>query len=190
MTQSIDRRAALAALVGGAITLAAPPAFAQSTPSARQILRQLGADPAKIVMPGERVTVRELTRRRDLRHIAPSIDIQSINFAFGSARIPRPELWKIEEIAIAMRTILNRKNDEVFLVEGHTDAVGTNDNNLRLSRARASSVAVELAGFGVLQRTMETIGYGEEDLLVPTPGPEWRNRRVTLRRITDLVIYR
>jgi outer membrane protein OmpA-like peptidoglycan-associated protein len=36
-------------------------------------------------------------------------------------------------------------------------------------------------------RAIDTIGYGEDDLLVPTPYAEWRNRRVTLRRVTDFV---
>ncbi|MBO6636585.1 MAG: OmpA family protein [Roseitalea sp.] len=189
MTRILDRRTALAVLAGGAATLSAlPQALAQSTPTAAELLERLGADPSMVIAPDARVTVRELTRRRDLRRIAPSVDIQSINFAFGSARIPQNETWKIDEIASAMRQLLRRRGRELFLIEGHTDAVGSNDANLRLSRARARSVAAELARSGVRRDAMETIGYGEEDLLVPTQRADWRNRRVTLRRVTDLVI--
>ena len=41
--------------------------------------------------------------------------------------------------------------------------------------------------FRVPARALETIGYGEEFLLVPTQQENWRNRRVTLRRFDDFV---
>ena len=41
--------------------------------------------------------------------------------------------------------------------------------------------------FGIPRRALETVGYGEEYLLVPTQNEDWRNRRVTLRRVTDVV---
>lgn len=41
--------------------------------------------------------------------------------------------------------------------------------------------------FGLPYRALETVGYGEEYLLVPTQNEEWRNRRVTLRRIDEFV---
>ncbi|WP_306118311.1 MULTISPECIES: OmpA family protein [unclassified Roseitalea] len=185
MTSTINRRAALGVFAGS--LAAATPALAQSTPSAATIMRQLGADPRFAIEPEARVSVDELKQRHDLRRIAPSIDIRSINFAFGSARIPRSELHKVEQIAIALRRMARRRPREIFLVEGHTDAVGSAASNLRLSDARARSVARELVAFGVPRRAMETIGYGERYLLVPTQAPEWRNRRVTLRRITDFI---
>jgi outer membrane protein OmpA-like peptidoglycan-associated protein len=42
--------------------------------------------------------------------------------------------------------------------------------------------------FGVPRRALETVGYGEDFLLVPTQAPEWRNRRVTLRRFEDFLM--
>ena len=123
-----------------------------------------------------------------MREYAPSIDIQAINFEFGSARIPLEEQWKVEEIAIAMRRILRRNPREVFLIEGHTDAVGSNYANQLLSEDRAASLKRILARrFNVDPFALETVGYGEEYLLVETLRPEWRNRRVTLRRVTDFV---
>ena len=41
--------------------------------------------------------------------------------------------------------------------------------------------------FGIPRRALETVGYGEEFLLVPTQNENWRNRRVTLRRFDDFI---
>lgn len=158
------------------------------TPSAAQIERSLEAAPKMRVRPDERVTIREFKRRPELRRRAPSIDIQSINFAFGSAEVPHSQYAKIENIATAMERILRRNRREVFLIEGHTDAVGSHASNQRLSEARAASIkSVLVREFGIPRRALETVGYGEDFLLVPTENENWRNRRVTLRRVTDLV---
>ncbi|MGB7336934.1 MAG: OmpA family protein [Salaquimonas sp.] len=173
-------------------------AFAQSAaPSAAQIEKSLSVQPTRKIRREDRVMRkdfgRDLRRRSDVRDrvriAAPSIDIQAINFEFGSARIPRSEQWKVEEIAIAMRRILRRNRGEVFLIEGHTDAVGSNYNNQLLSEDRAASLKrVLVRRFNVDSYALETVGYGEEYLLIQTPREEWRNRRVTLRRVTDFVV--
>lgn len=158
-------------------------------PSALQIERQLEAAPRLRVRPEERVTIREFKTRPDLRRNAPAIDIQSINFAFGSAEIPYSQYGKIENIAEAIDGLLRRDRRHVFLIEGHTDAVGSWGSNLRLSEARAASLKDVLVNeFGIPRRSLETVGYGEEFLLVPTQNEDWRNRRVTLRRITEQVV--
>lgn len=173
------------------ITATLVPEFALAqpgTPSATQIERSLGAAPKARMRPGERVTIREFKRRPELRRNAPSIDIQSINFAFGSAEVPRSQYVKVKNIAIAMENILRRDRRELFLIEGHTDAVGSQASNLQLSEARAASLKTVLVReFGIPARSLDAVGYGEDFLLVPTQSEEWRNRRVTLRRVTDMV---
>jgi outer membrane protein OmpA-like peptidoglycan-associated protein len=174
-----------------AIALMAMPglAFAQaSTPSATQIERQLEAAPRVKIRPDQKVTVREFKRRPELRRMAPSIDIQSINFAFGSAEIPSSQYGKVENIADALERMLRRRPGTKVLIEGHTDAVGSAASNLALSERRAASLKQTLVReFGIPRRALETVGYGEEFLLVPTPNENWRNRRVTLRRFDDFL---
>ena len=76
----------------------------------------------------------------------------------------------------------------MFLIEGHTDAVGSDDDNLSLSDRRAEAVALALSQqFQVPAENLTTQGYGEQYLKVPTQGPERLNRRVTVRRITPLL---
>lgn len=180
-------------LVSAAAALAMIPALpggaqAQSMPDSNAILRKLEARPRRRVAPEARVTIEQFKRSPRLRHAAPSIDIQSINFAFGSAAIPPSERWKVGQIASAINRIIRRDRHEIFLVEGHTDAVGSRSANQALSEARAASLASILVNrYGVPRHAIETIGYGEDYLLVPTPYENWRNRRVTLRRVTDFV---
>jgi Outer membrane protein and related peptidoglycan-associated (lipo)proteins len=184
----MNRRTLLAGL---AAVVAAPSlALAQEpkAPSAGQILRQLDAAPRRRIRPEERVTIQEFRRRQDLRRAAPSIDIQAINFEFGSATIPRSEYRKVREIADALSRLAQRRRGALFLFEGHTDAVGSRESNQILSERRAASLKrVLVTEFGIPSRMIETVGYGEDFLLVDTPYEDWRNRRVTIRRIDEFV---
>lgn len=180
---------ASAAAASGAIALPSI-VFAQDRggPSSGQIMRQLDAAPRRRVRPEERVTIQEFRRRPELRRAAPSIDIQAINFAFGSAEIPRSEFGKVREIATAFDQLGRRRRGARFLIEGHTDAVGSRGSNQILSERRAESLkSVLVREFGVQPRILETVGYGEDFLLVDTPLEDWRNRRVTIRRIDEFV---
>ncbi len=177
--------------VAVSVLAGAAPAFSQaSTPSAAQIERQLDAAPQRRLAPERRVTREQLRRRPEIRRMAPSIDIQSINFEFGSAEIHPSQYGKIENIADAMERILRRKRGAVFLIEGHTDAVGSFASNQILSERRANSLRrVLVQEFGIPRRALDSVGYGEEYLLVPTENENWRNRRVTLRNVTEVIRY-
>jgi outer membrane protein OmpA-like peptidoglycan-associated protein len=174
-----------------ALALLALPTVASAQdamPSASQIERKLEAAPRVKIAPNKRVTVREFKQRPELRRMAPSIDIQSINFAFGSAEIPYSQYGKVENIATAVERLLRRRPDTRILIEGHTDAVGSDYSNLVLSERRAASLRQTLVReFGVPRHALETVGYGEDFLLVPTQNENWRNRRVTLRRVEDFL---
>jgi outer membrane protein OmpA-like peptidoglycan-associated protein len=183
----LNRRTFAAALVAA---VAAPTlAFAQArTPSGMQIERQLDAAPRMRLKQNQRVTVQEFKRRPDLRRAAPSIDIQSINFAFGSAEVPNSQYDKVENIADGLRRILRRQRNARVLIEGHTDAVGSFASNQLLSERRAEALKrVLVREFRIPARALETVGYGEEFLLVQTQSENWQNRRVTLRRFDEFV---
>ena len=77
---------------------------------------------------------------------------------------------------------------ELFLIEGHTDAVGGAATNLALSDRRAESVALALSEiFGVPAENMIVQGYGERYLKVQTRPPSRATAASPLRRITWLV---
>lgn len=76
--------------------------------------------------------------------------------------------------------ILNKYEDTEILLEGHTDATGTEEHNLELSRARAQSVANYLAGEQVKATRFTIMGYGESQPVASNDSSEGRamNRRV------------
>jgi iron complex outermembrane receptor protein len=67
-------------------------------------------------------------------------------------------------------------------VTGHTDTVGSDAYNMRLSRRRAESVASELEKKGIASSEIEIVAKGKRDLLVPTADGvrEPQNRRVQI----------
>ena len=67
-------------------------------------------------------------------------------------------------------------------VTGHTDTVGSDAYNMRLSRRRAESVAAQLEKDGVASSEIEIVAKGKRDLLVPTKDGvrEPQNRRVQI----------
>jgi len=81
-----------------------------------------------------------------------------------------------------LAAILNKYDDTEILIEGHTDATGSNDYNMTLSRNRASSVAVHLEAAQVLPTRFTIMGYGEEQPVADNTTDSGRaaNRRVEL----------
>ena len=67
-------------------------------------------------------------------------------------------------------------------VTGHTDTVGSDAYNMRLSRRRAESVAARLEKDGIASSEIEIVAKGKRDLLVPTADGvrEPQNRRVQI----------
>ena len=114
--------------------------------------------------------------------------MDTLTFEFGSASIPESEIPKLEGVASAMQRLLEEKPGETFLLEGHTDAVGSDLANLALSDKRAESVAQALTNvFEIPPENLATQGYGEQYLKVKTEERERENRRVAIRRVTPLV---
>jgi outer membrane protein OmpA-like peptidoglycan-associated protein len=78
--------------------------------------------------------------------------------------------------------LLNDNPDIRIRIIGHTDDVGKDDYNLRLSRGRSESVKKEMVKRGIASERIETAGRGELDPIVPNDSDEHRqmNRRVEI----------
>ncbi len=148
-----------------------------------------GALLAPPVQPVERAyTLDEVLRNEGVRAYSPRIDLDSITFEFGSSTIANDQMRSLADLGRAMEDILAEHPDEVYLIEGHTDAVGSDYDNLILSDRRSEAVAVALSqNFNIPPENLITQGYGEQYLKVNTDGPEQRNRRATVRRVTELL---
>jgi OmpA-OmpF porin, OOP family len=135
-----------------------------------------------------RYSLDEIRYSPSVRQLMPSIDLDTINFESGSWDIPPDQAAKLQVIADGLNRAISRNPREVFLIEGHTDAVGSDVDNLSLSDRRAESAAELLTQqFQVPAENLTSQGYGKQFLKIPTDGPERRNRRVTIRRITPLL---
>ncbi|MCK7475185.1 MAG: OmpA family protein [Rhodopseudomonas palustris] len=72
-------------------------------------------------------------------------------------------------IADGLNRAIERNPREVFLIEGHTDAVGSDVDNLSLSDRRAEAAATLLTQqFGVPAENLTSQGYGEQYLKIQT----------------------
>src|SRR6516165_6097269 len=123
-----------------------------------------------------------------LRERMPRVDLDTVTFDTGSWEVAPDQVERLAVIADGINRAIAANPSEVFLIEGHTDAVGSDIDNLSLSDRRAESVALVLSQqFGVPPENLTTQGYGAHYLKIPTPAPERANRRVTVRRITPLL---
>jgi outer membrane protein OmpA-like peptidoglycan-associated protein len=133
-------------------------------------------------------TVEDVKRSARLRDSVRRIEVGSLTFDTGAATIARSQVGLLSKVANAMLAMLEDNPGEVFLIEGHTDAVGSDQANLVLSDARASTVARILTDFyDVPPENLVTQGYGERYLKVQTQAAEPLNRRVAIKRITPLI---
>ena len=142
--------------------------------------------------PVERVqrlySIDEVKRSSRIRDMVRRLELGDLTFDTGAATISQDQVANLSKVAGAMLQLLKKNPAETFLIEGHTDAVGSDIANLKLSDARAATVAQILTDFyHIPPENLATQGYGKRYLKVQTDLAEPLNRRVTIRRITSLV---
>ncbi len=142
--------------------------------------------------PVERVervySIDEVKSSARLRDKVRRIDLDTVTFPSGSAEVPLAQARTLRKVAEAMEQVLDKDPGETFLIEGHTDAVGSDRANLILSDKRAETVASLLTEvYGIPPENLQVQGYGERFLKIRTEAAEQQNRRVAIRRVTSLV---
>ncbi|MEN8169453.1 MAG: OmpA family protein [Pseudomonadota bacterium] len=105
--------------------------------------------------------------------------LKRINFKSGTAVIPESSKPLIAKV----NTIIGRLDAEKVIVQGHTDSVGADSVNLKLSKQRAVAVADYISSLGS-GYPLEHVGYGEAN---PIASNETAEGRATNRRV-DLVV--
>ncbi|WP_146010336.1 OmpA family protein [Acidimangrovimonas sediminis] len=123
-----------------------------------------------------------------VRYLAPEIDVKPLTFPTGSSAISNTEADNLSTLGKVMAQMVQEDPTQVFLVEGHSDAVGDRASNLALSDARAEAAAqVLVQEYGVPPENLVTQGYGESDLKEQTQGASAVNRRIIVRPLGKLL---
>lgn len=133
-------------------------------------------------------SLRQVRVIKEVRELAPLVELDTITFQTGSAAIQPDQARDLARLGTAIKDIVTERPGEVFLIEGHTDAVGSASSNLALSDRRAETVALALTEyFDVPAANLVTQGYGETVLKIRTLDSEVANRRASVRNITQLL---
>lgn len=102
----------------------------------------------------------------------------NITFDTGSSEVKPTSFSVLNNLA----NTLVKYQDTRINVAGHTDSIGSDQANLRLSQQRAYSVRNYMIDRGVAAQRMNAIGYGETRPIADNATPEGRarNRRVEI----------
>jgi len=106
---------------------------------------------------------------------------KTILFDSGKSTIKSVSYGVLKEIT----TILGEYPNAKFSIEGHTDSVGSDVSNLKLSESRASSVMTFLIEKGVASNRLTSTGFGESKPIADNATNEGRakNRRVEINLV-------
>lgn len=102
-----------------------------------------------------------------------------VQFAFDSADILPRARTQLDAVAQGIKLL---PESHSVLIEGHTDALGTPQYNLQLSRKRAEAVKRYLVSeHGLNAQRLKTIGFGEGRPMDGADASKPENRRVQFR---------
>jgi outer membrane protein OmpA-like peptidoglycan-associated protein len=166
------------------------PACGPKAKPARPVAVSVPPPPSRPMPARNREVVDEFKRRGfDAREVGEGVIVYLPTvylFEFDSASVDQDARKQLREIA----TILN---DDILagrrvIVEGHADAIGSQQYNQALSQRRADAVTAELVAGGVVSDRITKRAFGKERPLEPNKmsdgkdNPEGRakNRRVAL----------
>ena len=101
---------------------------------------------------------------------------RNLEFETGKAVIRSTSFSSLDELS----ALLKKKTTFRLLIEGHTDNVGSDASNLKLSQRRAEAVKKYLTDKGIDATRIVSKGYGEMEPVADNKTAEGRqrNRRV------------
>jgi outer membrane protein OmpA-like peptidoglycan-associated protein len=139
------------------------------------------AEPEAEATPSTTAAVKS-ERIQDCQSPPANVRITPVDFAIqfrsGSAEIAPAS----QDTLIQIAKILSLSPDKCILIEGHTDAIGNPDSNLRLSRERAHAVhrfITDRAGLDA--NRIQAIGKGQTEPLKNLDPRDAKNRRVVFK---------
>lgn len=154
-------------MVGGPV-LAADDHLLTANPTAQDFIRLLAPAPA--------AKTRGIKPLAEVAAEPAYADVPVITFEFGSAELTPSARQVLDQLAAALQS--PQLSGGRFLIEGHTDAVGSAAYNQALSERRAQAARDYLATRDGGAARLDAVGKGESELLDATDGPSEVNRRV------------
>jgi len=105
-------------------------------------------------------------------------DLGTVYFDFDAATVQPDAQRMLADLGTDLR-----RQQRAVVIEGHADAVGSDEYNLALGERRAEAVRRFLFNTGVPAQQMSTVSFGESSPAVEGTGENvWRlNRRVEIR---------
>ena len=180
MTSPSSRRGLVVGLCLGAAGLLPLSAVAQDydiksfqshTPSSAELIESL-----KSTEPPSGTKFRSV---RPVQATRPKAVALAVQFEFGSAQLTPDAKAVLNNLGQALGSPDLKANS--FLIEGHTDSVGSDEYNQQLSEARAATVKSYLTGsFGIAPSRLDTVGRGEAQPLDKANPEAGVNRRVQI----------
>ena len=160
------------AALGLALALGTPAAAAADEPNVKLYEQQLSADElAQKLFPPKMRSIVAIDQPE------PEVVGFPIQFEFNSAALTPEAKPYLDEVGKMLK--LEHLTSERLVIEGHTDAVGSDAYNQRLSLQRAKSVARYLnQTHGIGAERLEIRGLGESQPLPEVAPTDGRNRRV------------
>jgi outer membrane protein OmpA-like peptidoglycan-associated protein len=122
-------------------------------------------------------------RMRSLEPTLPTV-FGNLQFAFSSAKILPESTQFLNALGTALQSPYLAH--ERFRIEGHTDNVGNDTVNMRLSARRAQSVKEYLTNyFGIDSERLTAVGRGKSEPIASndTPAGQQKNRRVEIVKL-------
>lgn len=110
--------------------------------------------------------------------VGAKFELKNIFFEFGKAT-----LTKESEIELDKLFDIMQKSEIVIELGGHSDSIGSEEANQKLSQDRVNSVKNYLVAKGIDQQRVVAVGYGEIQPIASNSTPEGRalNRRVEVK---------
>jgi OOP family OmpA-OmpF porin len=103
------------------------------------------------------------------------------SFEFNSAQLKPAAFPELDKMLEQMKKYPMSR----WRIEGHTDNVGSEDGNLKMSKMRAESVLNYFVSRGIPQGRFEVVGMGSKQPIADNATPEGKakNRRVEIKRV-------
>lgn len=138
------------------------------------------SQPARIT-PRPESRAPSVAGRAPAARITPGRTNLSIGFRLGSAELDASGISQATKFLGSLQDA--RLSGKRFVIAGHTDALGSRESNLDLSRRRAQSLVDYLASKGIERSRFEVKGYGFDQPLPGLGAKSPANRRVEIVRI-------